>query len=71
MHALFSSPEKAFAGCSWQHGTVLDRSLPTNHFFMSCHLMLSLHFSPFLICSGDACDATSELQKSLRQESLK
>lgn len=29
---MFSS-EKAFACCSWQHGTVLDRSSPSNHFF--------------------------------------
>lgn len=50
---MFSS-EKAFACCSWQHGTVLDRSSPSNHFFMSSHLMLLLHFSPFLTCSGDA-----------------
>lgn len=48
VYAVFSS-EKAFACCSWQHSTELDRSLPTVTIFMSCYLMLSLHFNPFLV----------------------
>ena len=57
VRALFSS-EKAFACCSWQHSTGLDRSLPT----ITVFYIMSLDAVTSVLSWYDAYDATLKFQ---------